>query len=437
MTNQIDLLMVEQKEIEGMFLAIAYTYPVYTVNECAWMRPDIIVDPRVRAFWAELKSKIAGSDIADETADRVAASALINAGISAFEISQLVSNLPPKPEPQSYANKIATEHYLTAVANRIGKLVLSVNARNDIMAAEIIEEMSRNRLITAPTTTQTATTLSQAFEDEIRAGVVPSVRTGIMNLDRATGGLANKTLTILGGRPGMGKTALAWQIARNVAASGKVAKFYSLEMGGRDLWATRTICPMCGIDYRKYISGALSETERNLLIDTSQKMSAKYDGLLRIDDTRNTTDTIWRGCASEKPDLVVIDHLRLCRDDGNNEIIRLGLISQALKEMSKALDLPVLCLAQLSRAAAGRDDKRPELTDLRESGQIEENADNVWMLHRPSYYDKDGGENTKIDQDAELWAVKFRNSQANIKVNMKFNGRMQEYHAEEPRSYEK
>ena len=435
--NQTEGLLLEQREYESAFLAIAYTYPIFTVNECAWLRPEIIVDARVRAFWAELKEKIAGSDIDENTADRVAASAVLNAGISSYEISEHVTNLPPKPEPQAYANKIATEHYLTAVSSRIGKLVLTVNARNDIATAALIDELANSRLITAPTTTQTASTLSASFEAELIAGVVPSVKTGITNLDRATGGLANKTLTILGGRPGMGKTALAWQIARNVAAAHKVAKFYSLEMGGRDLWATRTICPMCGIDYRKYISGALNEGERKMLLETSKRESIKYDGYLRIDDVRNTTDTIWRGCASEKPDLVVVDHLRLCRDEGTNEIIRLGNISQALKEMSKALDLPVLCLAQLSRAATGRDDKRPELTDLRESGQIEENADNVWMLHRPSYYQKDSAENTQVDQDAELWAVKFSNSQANIKVNMRFNGRLQEYIADEPRNYER
>jgi replicative DNA helicase len=139
-----------------------------------------------------------------------------------------------------------------------------------------------------------------------------------------------------------------------------------------------------------------------------------------IDDKPQTIEGIWQIVANAKPDLVVVDHLRLVSADAQNEVIRLGIITQRLKEIAKKFHCAVLLLAQLNRKVENESDKRPQLADLRDSGQIEENADNVLMIYRENYYDNDKQTNGK-QSDTEVLIRKFRDDVLNQKIELKFD----------------
>ena len=136
----------------------------------------------------------------------------------------------------------------------------------------------------------------------------------------------------------------------------------------------------------------MSDNEKQTLKDKASELMEVYRDNLVIDDrTDHTTDSIWHVVVSEQPDLVIVDHLRLLNDKDRwrSEVKRQGYISQRLKEIAKEFNCHMMVLAQLNRALENRPDKSPTLSDLRDSGEIEENADLVLGLHRPDFYDKD------------------------------------------------
>jgi len=263
----------------------------------------------------------------------------------------------------------------------------------------------------------TAAQVAEKFITRVNDGN-RSVMTWIGNLDHALGGLERQTLTVLAARPSMGKTALSLQIARNVAQNGGKALVFSLEMSDVSLWA-RMACPVVDVDWRDVRSGRISDIKRGELIRSAKDLVERYGDRLLISDTWHTTETIWRTVASERPDLVVVDHLRLVKDEAQSEVKRLGMITERLKDMSKAYGCATLLNAQLSRKVEERSDKRPILADLRDSGEIEENADIIIMVYRDDYYTY----NTGANSETELLIRKFRDGPANIQVNLMFNKR--------------
>jgi replicative DNA helicase len=224
----------------------------------------------------------------------------------------------------------------------------------------------------------------------------------------------------------MGKTALALQIARNIAISGSKVLFFSLEMSAVSLWA-RMACPS---EWRDFLAGKLSDIRRHDIANQSDDLATQLEHL-HIVDNRQTSETIWRTVASSSPDIVIIDHLRFIKDQGENENKRQGKISETLHDLAKAFDIPVFCLVQLNRGVEtrGASDRRPQLSDLRDSGEIEENADNVWMLYRESYYNTNGNVPTPTKDETELWIRKFRNGPPNIKVGLQFNAKQEWFEA--------
>lgn len=250
-----------------------------------------------------------------------------------------------------------------------------------------------------------------------------SIRTGIAPLDDATGGLERQTLTILAARPSMGKSTLAWQIARNVASQRMKAIFFSLEVSIPSMWA-KAACGVCGLRWKDIRSGEARQDDLDRLVEATASLMQRYDEYLLIDDRVSTSKTIWAAVEKHKPDLVVVDHLRLVADNGDNENNRLGEISQRLKDMAKTFNCQVLCLAQLNRNVENREDKRPILADLRESGKIEENADQILMLYRDDYYDQTEGKFKKT-QPTELLIRKFRDDIMNNRITLTFDAQHQ------------
>jgi replicative DNA helicase len=247
------------------------------------------------------------------------------------------------------------------------------------------------------------------------------IRTGIPPIDRFLVGMERQTLTILAARPSMGKSTLAWQIARNVAERGQKVLFLSLEMSAPALWA-KAACGAAGLRWMKFLAEEATEWDVKMVLDKTSELMEAYGENLLIDDGMHTTATIAKMVETHRPDLLVIDHLRYIADAGDNENKRLGLICTRLTDIAKGHNCSVICLAQLNRGVeqgSAGSDKRPSLKDLRDSGEIEEAADNVWMLYRKDYYDAESKGNA--NSETELLARKFRMDLRNQRVMMIFD----------------
>jgi replicative DNA helicase len=257
-------------------------------------------------------------------------------------------------------------------------------------------------------------------------GDTRTIKTGITKLDENTGGLERQTLSVLAGRPSMGKTGLALGVARAAADDGHKVIFISLEMSAVNLWA-RLACGDAEIAWQDVKAHKINQEQEARLLQTSDHLSAIYDGKLVIDDRlpRSTAD-VWRITAQQHFDLVIADHIRIFSDPHERETKRLGLITERLKAAAKANNCHIMVLSQMSRGVEDRNDKRPTLADLRDSGEIEENADQVFMLYRDDYYNpKTNPGDTSI---TELWIRKHRDGIKDAKVLMAYHLKRQKFY---------
>ena len=223
---------------------------------------------------------------------------------------------------------------------------------------------------------------------------LPGLTTGLSAIDGKINGLNKSDLLLLAARPGMGKTSLALNIALNAAkASGKTVAIFSLEMS-RDQLATRLIASEGLVENTRLVTGNLRESDWQKIAEAASTLS-RLD--IRIDDNPLLTvaDMNAKCRRLDNLGLVVIDYLQLMTSaggksySGENRQQAVSDISRMLKIMAKELQVPVLCLSQLSRANEKREDKRPMLSDLRESGSIEQDADIVMFIYRDDYYNED------------------------------------------------
>lgn len=231
-------------------------------------------------------------------------------------------------------------------------------------------------------------------------GHVTGVTTGLRDLDQKLGGMHPSDLLILAGRPSMGKTALATNIAFNAAnryaetggKEGAIVGFFSLEMSSDQL-ATRILADQSGISGDSIRKGQIREDDFQRFVAASQKLAQVP---LYIDDTPALSISAVRTRARRLKrqhglGMLVIDYLQLLHGTGakqglDNRVIEVSEITRGLKAIAKELQIPVLALSQLSRAVEQRDDKRPMLSDLRESGSIEQDSDVVMFVYREQYY---------------------------------------------------
>jgi replicative DNA helicase len=262
-------------------------------------------------------------------------------------------------------------------------------------------------------------TLVESFErlDELqRSGDdLRGVPTGFVDLDRVLAGLQRSNLIVLAARPGMGKTALALNIAQYVAASaGKKVGFFSLEMSKEEL-VDRLLVSQADIDAWRLKTGRLDQQD---FLKLSDAMGVLADAPLFIDDTPGMSiyemRTKARRLATEQNiDLIVMDYLQLAHGQTrDNRVQEVGEISQGLKNIARELKIPVLALSQLNRAVESRGDKAPQLSDLRESGSIEQDSDVVMFLYR---------EDEDIRETMKLKIAKHRNG-ALATIDLFFRG---------------
>ncbi len=240
----------------------------------------------------------------------------------------------------------------------------------------------------------------QMIDAAFHRGGLSGVSTGLVDLDGKLGGLHRSDLIILAGRPSMGKTALATMLAFNAAKrhldtkgeDGAVVGFFSLEMSAEQL-ATRILAERTELSSAKLRRGEIDDEDFASKLVPASQLLAKLP--LFIDDTGALSISALRTRARRLKrlhdvGLVVVDYLQLMRGSSvranDNRVQEISEITQALKALAKDLDLPIVALSQLSRAVEQRDDKRPQLADLRESGAIEQDADVVMFVYREEYY---------------------------------------------------
>lgn len=229
--------------------------------------------------------------------------------------------------------------------------------------------------------------------DEIKLAHESNLPTGLMsgleNIDKVTGGWQKGTLNILAARPAMGKTAFALTLAKNSSLQGKPVLVFSLEMTSRQL-AGRLLASETDINSSLINQKKITKQELTQIGSNCVKL---IEAPLYIDDTPNLSFNELRSIALRlyhefKIELIIIDYLQLMTGENkHNRESEISSISRGLKGLSKELDLPIIALSQLSRKVEERPDKRPQLADLRESGAIEQDADNVMFLFRPEYYE--------------------------------------------------
>lgn len=243
-------------------------------------------------------------------------------------------------------------------------------------------------------------------------GALRGLKTGFRDLDKKTAGFQKGDLVIIGARPAMGKTTFAQNLAYNIASINKKGVlFFSMEMAANEI-VDRMISDVSGVDNWKMRTGNLSDEEFSRIGDALGEMD---EIPIYIDDTSSMTIVELRNKARRAMHdhdigIVIVDYLQLISGSDRykgNRVQEVTEISRGLKILARELEIPVIALAQLSRSVTGRDDPRPVLSDLRESGSIEQDADLVMFLHRPDYY-RQNDDNYEETHITELLVAKHR-----------------------------
>jgi len=214
--------------------------------------------------------------------------------------------------------------------------------------------------------------------------------TGLRDLNRVLGGLEPEILIVIAGRPGMGKTSLALTLAMNVARKGHNVGFASLEMSKRHL-LERMVARQAGVDSAEMRVGNLPEAQKERVYQALGELQA-IPLFFDCQPGQTSVELATRArklAMTKKAELLIVDYLQLLRDRGDDEIKRLGKMMKMLRVTAQALHIPVIVLHQLSRAVEKRSVKIPMLSDLRDSGHVEQDADQVWFLYREDYYNQE------------------------------------------------
>lgn len=325
-------------------------------------------------------------------------------------VMELVTYAPTTANLDHYAETIRELHVRRKIIVASESLQRKASTHEDASRVLIEESIKELAALGAGSRSDTWGEISLIIDDEIKKiealeqvdGSVVGVRTGFRALDEKLTGLRPGQLIILAARPGMGKTALALNMAQNAALGDEAGEnkvgvgLFSLEMTRGEL-VGRMLVSLALVDSKRVRTGNLSQEDWTALMDTAYELRGTS---VFIDDTPALPIGDLRARArklkADHPELglIVIDYLQLMRGDDARapRIQQVGDISRGLKALAKDLELPVVALSQLNRGVESRQDKRPMLSDLRESGAIEQDADVILFIYRDDYYNPDSTE---------------------------------------------
>jgi len=343
-------------------------------------------------------------------------------------LTALVNQVPSSLHADTYGHMVeqsALRRRMLTAANEIARLAYNQEQTIDTVideAEKAIFSLSERRLRHDLQPIQQV--LSDYYDhiDELsqRTEEIFGVPTGLIDIDHLLGGLQKSDLLIIAGRPGMGKTGFLLSVAKNAAMRHKKhVAIFSLEMSNEQL-VQRLISQETGIDSQRLRSGKLKNDEWPLFTQAIESLSQTH---IFLDDTPAITPlqlrTKCRRLHMEYGlDLVLIDYIQLMSGDTHtdNRVQEVSYITRNLKVLARELDAPVLAAAQLSRAVEQRTDKRPMLSDLRESGSLEQDADIVMFIHRPDALEKD----SPRQNVAEIIVAKHRNGPTHPGIELIF-----------------
>jgi replicative DNA helicase len=334
-------------------------------------------------------------------------------------IAKILDSVPSSANVAYYAGIVKDKMLLRELITAAGEVLESAYNQTGEPHEVLDEAEQRIFAVTDRNIRSSASVLkdlvARAFElIENRQGThVTGLSTGYYELDDLTCGLQNGEMIIVAGRPSMGKTSLALNIAEHLGLIEKVPiAIFSLEMGRQQL-AERFLCSISEIDSQKVRRGMLSDEDYKKLADACAELA---EAPIYIDDTSTLTPLELRAKARRlrsrhNIQCILVDYLQLMHLGSAKTESRqqeITTISRYLKALARELDVPVIVLSQLNRAPEGREGHRPRMSDLRESGSIEQDADVVILLHREDYYHR-GQEDYEQDNTAELIIAKQRN----------------------------
>lgn len=372
------------------------------MEACDAVEPQHFAEGANQVIWAEIAAASAAGRVADPRLLRTklqGEASFIAMGGGAY-LGDLISNAPPWFAAKDFAAEVV-DLFIRRELVRIADEAKARAIITDTSALAHLEEIegqlfniAENRKIDggfAPfeeAIDKAVKTAAAAFD---RDGSLAGLSTGLIDLDKMLGGLCPSDLIILAARPSMGKSALAALIAFWLARAGHPCGFFSLEMSAEQL-AMRLTGTVSGVSAERIRKGEGSATE----VGRFYEAAAEIKGIpLFIDETGGLSIAKLRSRARRLMrrhglKLIVVDYLQLLTTPGSgsadNRVQEVSMITQALKALAKELNVPVLALSQLSRQVENREDKRPKLADLRESGSIEQDADVVMFLYRDAYY---------------------------------------------------
>ncbi len=349
-------------------------------------------------------------------------------------LTQLMQSVPSSANILSYAGIIRDRYYVRSLILAAQKIIEEASGDiNDAgqlldVAEQKIYDIRQGRDVTGLKHIKEVL-LGETYDrlnklaDPVTREAYAGIPTGISDLDRVLTGLHRSNLIIVGARPGMGKTSFALNICRNIALDAhKTICFFALEMT-RDELVQRLLSNEASIKSEKFRTGDLQTDEWRRIATAGEKFS-KAD--IYIDESTDLTVPQMKAKVRrlKKVDLVIVDHLGLMRSAQRkeNRVQEISEITRNLKTMAKELNIPVVVCAQLNRGGAEGAKKRPQLTDLRESGSIEQDADIVLFLHREAYYQQDDGSGPPPDASkAECIVAKNRHGETKT-VELNWDG---------------
>lgn len=329
-------------------------------------------------------------------------------------IGSLVINTPSAANIRRYAEIVRDRALLRGLVERAQELIeacATPGGADPHQIAEAAESgisklMDRQRGDCVALGDAVAQAIQHIDELHAKGGGMAGLSTGFVDLDRMTGGFSGGDLIILAGRTSMGKTALGMNIATHVARHHGAVAVFSLEMAQQQL-ATRVLSGCAAISMHRLRTGHVSDDQWPAIAEAGTKLR---EIPILLDDTPGVSCAHVRArCRRIKRQhgltMVVVDYLQLMRGEGDNRTQEVGSISRGLKNIAKELNIPVIALSQLSRKVEERTDKRPQLSDLRDSGELEQDADLIAFLYRDEVYRKD----SPAKGTAELLIKKQRN----------------------------
>jgi replicative DNA helicase len=386
--------------------------------EVSWLTPEAFFRPAHVPIWRSIRTL----SEAREPIDRVTlteqlrkAGALDEAGGPSY-LLELIDGVPRATNVAHYAGLVQQKAHLRALAAAGRELTSQAEAEAEPPDV-LLDEAQRTLLALTTNRGRRGLVKADVLVSEVNPKLedifnskrpVLGTPTGFHDLDSMTRGMGAGNLILIAARPGMGKSSFAANVGANVAAAGLTVAFFSLEMT-RDELTIRLLASHARMDLHKILSGWINQTEFS---DLSDAMAAVGSVPLYIDDWPSPTLMDLRASCRRlmlqgSLALVVVDYLQLMPVSGRaeNRNLAIGELSRGLKELAKELQVPIIALSQLSRAVESRGDKRPMLSDLRDSGNLEQDADMVWFLFREELYQS----TPQNEGAAEIIIAKSRN----------------------------